>query len=211
MASAVVDGVLSVAKSTVLVPAFTYSFARDETFDPMMVPRGMGLLGQYAYDQRFTRTLDPMFSFLIEGHDTSQFAENLPARSFGSDSVFDRLERADGYVLTVCMDAGTTYLHQVEFEQNVAYRFEKVFTGLMRIGKEESHHAWTSYVRDSNYVGSRHSFGRLTRDLSTRHLSKRWQFPGGHLDLISVLKLKDFTVEQLKKDPEYLILAGQRR
>jgi aminoglycoside 3-N-acetyltransferase len=151
-ADAVIDSLLEVvgAEGTLVVPAFTYSFFKDEIFDVEATPSTVGVLGDVLRRRpNATRSLDPNFSNVALGRLAAPLMHRSSNASFGADSFYDRFLRQDGHILLVGVDytALPLFMH-LEWRLRVPYRYEKSFEGSVRIGVEERRDTAVHFVRD---------------------------------------------------------------
>jgi aminoglycoside 3-N-acetyltransferase len=120
---------------TLVVPTFTYSFPRREVFDPAESASQMGAFAEWLRghgDAR--RSRDPSYSVAAVGAQAHALTRDAPENSFAPEGFFGRFENMDGVVLNLNFDAGSTFLHYLERELQVPYRFDKTFEGHIREG-----------------------------------------------------------------------------
>lgn len=120
-------------EATWLLPAFTYSYTKDEVFDPLSAPPAsdMGLLPSVLWRHPdAARTLDPIFSVIAIGARARELTAGLPDSCFGERSVFARLIELDGAVCNIGIGSFSTLMHHVEEKHGVPYRQPKCFEGL---------------------------------------------------------------------------------
>lgn len=120
-------------EGTLVVPTFTYSFPRREVFDPAASVSGMGTFAEWLRrrpDSR--RSCDPCYSVAAVGARAEALTAHAPENSFAPEGFFGRFLEADGVVLNLNFDAGSTFLHYLERELQVPYRFDKTFEGRIR-------------------------------------------------------------------------------
>lgn len=118
---------------TLVVPTFTYSFPRRQVFDPLESASGMGSFAEWLRlhpDAR--RSIDPCYSVAAVGSRAEALTAHAPENSFAPDGFFGRFLEVDGVVLNLNFDAGSTFLHYLEREFHVPYRFDKTFEGHIR-------------------------------------------------------------------------------
>jgi aminoglycoside 3-N-acetyltransferase len=117
---------------TLVIPTFTYSFTKGETFDVRNTPSAVGMVGErFRKKANVERTSDPIFSFACSGPLASQLCALPVKESFGRESVFSALHRWNAHIIDLgcSMSRGGTFVHYVETVYGVAYRYEKVFHG----------------------------------------------------------------------------------
>jgi aminoglycoside 3-N-acetyltransferase len=202
-------GFLDDSSRTVVLPAFSYSFGRNEVFDPRRPPSSMGVLSDLAGDQGWARSLDPMFSVWARGPRSGEIVRIKVGSSFGEGSVFGRLvDRDDTYLVTINLGAGSTLIHEIEHGLGVPYRFEKVFHGQVQLENVSREISWTSYVRDLHDPETKHDFRRLTEDLEQDSLRRITSLGNGLMASIGIRTFKRYIEERVEKDASYLIKRG---
>lgn len=93
------------------------------------------------------RSEDPNYSVAAIGGQAAALTENAPLNSFGAVSFFDRFYKTGGKVLNFNIGAGSTFVHYVERELRVPYRFDKAFRGIIRRKGQETETEGTIWVR----------------------------------------------------------------
>jgi aminoglycoside 3-N-acetyltransferase len=142
-------------EGTILIPSFSYSFCgQGEKFDPQTTPSKVGGVSNYIIQQgvndqnRWKRSIDPLFSTLGKGSLVEELFHDLPLTSFGKDCLFERLLKR--HAKTCMIGAGYhtfTSLHYTEWSHGVPYRFDKIFNGIIVTNKRERECNWTYFVR----------------------------------------------------------------
>jgi aminoglycoside 3-N-acetyltransferase len=118
-------------QGTLVLPAFTYSFCNNETFDVQQSPTKMGVLNEH-FRQRadVARTSHGIFSVAVWGSKQAELAV-VDDDSFGADSIFGLLHRHGGKIVFFGTPMLTTYIHYVEQSHGVPYRYYKTFSGVV--------------------------------------------------------------------------------
>ncbi len=133
---------------TLVVPAFTYSFPRRQVFDPADPVAEMGAFAEWLRQhQDARRSRDPCYSVVAVGAQAEALTTRAPENSFAPDGFFGRFLDADGMVLNLNFDAGSTFLHYLERQLGVPYRFDKTFEGHIREHEEIRPAKSTIFVR----------------------------------------------------------------
>jgi aminoglycoside 3-N-acetyltransferase len=194
---------------TLCVPTFTYSFPRGEVYDPEVGAPEMGMLSEWVREHpaKF-RSFDPCYSVAAIGPRCWRFiamtadAEN----SFDSRSFFARFSRAGGKVMNLNFDAGSTFVHWVERELSVPYRFDKTFIGTIRTSGVEERAKSTIWVRylDDALEARFEVFDALARE---RGMFKTASLGRGELGVISASDTYRLIEETLPKRPWFLTKA----
>ena len=97
----VLEGFLDVLgkSGTLIVPTFTYSFCKNETFDPDLSQSTCGPWSEYVRTQSTARrSLDPLFSVAAIGKQSREMTKDRPLECFGKGSFWERFLRADGVI-----------------------------------------------------------------------------------------------------------------
>lgn len=133
---------------TVVVPTFTYSFPQKRVFNPDTAASEMGLFAEWTRQHPDAkRSCDPSYSVSAIGEKAELLTRNMPENSFSPDGFFGRFLDENGVVLNLNFDAGSTFLHYLERELNVPYRFDKTFEGFIEQGGVRRLVKNTIYVR----------------------------------------------------------------
>lgn len=145
-------------KGTLIVPTFTYSFCMDKPFDKENSssnspgqPSVMGVISEEVRKMEDShRSLHPIFSVAALGYRAEELTADVGKTSFGKDSIFDTLTRIpQSKFLFLGVDLSyLTFLHYVEKEMEVEYRYPKEFTGKIIDGEREYTDTYEYFVRD---------------------------------------------------------------
>jgi aminoglycoside 3-N-acetyltransferase len=118
-------------EGTFLVPTYNWGFCQGKTFDYRKTPSKTGALGNAALRRKdFLRTKHPIYSFAVWGKDADDLYAMENVDSFGADSPFAYLEKADAknvFIGSASMRNSFTYIHYVEQQLRASYRFSKMF------------------------------------------------------------------------------------
>jgi len=133
---------------TLVAPTFTYSFPRREVFDPVHSASAMGSFAEWLrLHPQARRSVDPNYSVAAIGPLAEALTADVSANSFDAGSFFARFRAHDGLILNLNFDAGSTFLHHLEREQAVSYRFDKTFEGTIIEKGRPRRAQHTIYVR----------------------------------------------------------------
>ena len=116
---------------TWLVPTYSYSFGKQQIYDPATTPSSVGTFTEWFRQQAgVMRSADPMFAVAGIGPQTAALFADLPHDCFGPDCIYDRLHRANAKIVNLGVGVrDMTFLHHVEQSVGVPYRFKKLFLG----------------------------------------------------------------------------------
>ena len=126
-------------KGTLLIPAYSWEFCKTQNFDFNKTKSICGSLPNYFIGKnRFYRSNNPIYSFLIRGFYQRYLCSLKNDDSFGKKSIFNFLikKKAKNIFFDIDYKDSFTFVHVAEQEAKVSYRFKKKFTGFcMKNGK----------------------------------------------------------------------------
>lgn len=133
---------------TLVVPTFTYSFCKDEIYDPETSKSTVGYFGNWFRKQRgVVRSLDPIFSMASKGPNT-KFLFDTGNASFDENSSFAKLEQIEGAkVLFLGNYSNFTAIHYAQRTMNIPIRYNKLFSGKIKLNGTLQDLDWIYYVR----------------------------------------------------------------
>lgn len=206
----------TVARGTLLLPTFTYSFCRGLPFDRRDSPSTVGLLGE-VFRQRpgVRRTADPLFSCAVRGPLGPLWEQLLmqprDTDAFGDDSVFAHLLDTDAKLAFIGLDVfWATLVHHVEQRERVAYRYFKDFHGEIVDGTQRRATTARYYVRRLDGDFENH-FPPLADALRAAGLVAEARLPRGpQLRVVGARDFATFATERLHEDPEFLLERRHR-
>lgn len=139
-------------EGTLLFPTYNWDFCNGVAFDYYQTPSKTGALSSAALNRDdFIRTRHPIYSFAVWGIDATLLYNLNNRSSFGVDSPFNYLRHAKAKMVLIGVDyqKSFTYVHFVEEEEKVDYRYLKDFTASYcdRKGKT-TEQTYSMYVRD---------------------------------------------------------------
>lgn len=199
------------SEGTLVMPAFSYSFTRNEKYDVLNTPSTVGMLTEYFRKQKgVRRSADPIFSVAARGPRAKELCSVSVKECFGPDSAFAVLHRLNSYIVCLgcSLTSGGTFMHYVEKSNGIDYRYDKVFRGTIvwpdRSSTEES---VVYYVRNLERKSSA-DLRRLQRRLETNGQLKKATL--GRVRVLGVRAADFFETasQMLKEDPSSLIEEG---
>ena len=138
-------------EGTLIVPAFNFSFAKGDDYDPAAAPAmGMGTFSEYVrLTSGVKRTSHPMQSFVIWGRDADVLAKLDTPSAFDDGSAADWALKKDYKLLLLGADIqAASILHYSENRAEVPYRYWKDFSGKVRKAGEWQQCSYKMFVRD---------------------------------------------------------------
>ena len=136
-------------KGTVVVPTFSYSYCHGEIYNPETSKTTCGLLAEYLiknYPQN--RTLDPNFSVCGFGPGFDDYLKCNIHESFGRDSFWEKFINNNGKFVCMNVNASSTFVHYIEHQKDVDYRYNKAFNGVTVVNGVEKKDYAVHYVFD---------------------------------------------------------------
>jgi len=141
-------------EGTILLPAFSFSFHRNEDFDVQATPIIEGAwsssLEFLEYFRRLpgvVRSADPIHSVTGLGPTAEKLLTGLPNTSYGKDCLHERLVKIAGKICGIGVGlAEAQFLHYVEEALGVPFRYKKLFTGRIGQNGKLSKQGWISSV-----------------------------------------------------------------
>jgi aminopeptidase-like protein/aminoglycoside N3'-acetyltransferase len=209
-AAAVLAGVQNVLgpDGTILVPTYTFSFCRQEAFDPATTPTAggpwspsAGFLEYFRAQPGVARSADPIHSIAGTGPAARQLLSAIPPTCFGTGSVFARLVDADALVCMLGLDLDeATVRHHAEEVAGVPFRYRKLFTGEIRDAGAFRRAGWVYNVRILAPGGAPDGT-RLAQAARTSGLACVRRVGTGNLVAARASALHDLTLAMLRDDP----------
>ena len=149
---------------TLVVPAFSYSFTKNQNFDVLNTKSSVGGFSEHFRNMKgVQRSHQPIFSMCSIGRHTNLILSADISDCFGKDSAFGLLHKLNAKLMNLACPFEQTFIHYVEQSHSVDYRYPKVFKGkIISHGFEYS--AETSY-----FVGDR----RVNYKMDTRLLKEK--------------------------------------
>ena len=195
------------SRGTLCVPTFTYSFfgVPKEAYNPDG-PSRMGVFSEWVRVNG-RRSLDPSYSVSAIGAEAQALTERVPENSFDCQASFwARFRGRDGKVLNLNFDAGSTFVHWVERELEVSYRFDKTTFGV--IGSPDwgccmRNTIWVRYLDDA-LEAEFTAFDAIARERGMFHTAKLGR---GEMGVISAADTYGLIKETLPSRPWFLTKA----
>ena len=209
-------------EGTLVFPTYTYSFSKNrnntrlskndyknnvignEVFDSTNSKSNMGILSEYVRTQKkVKRTKDPFFSSIITGKLSSYLADNIPNNSFDKNSLFDRFFKINGKFLNFNFP-GTTFIHYVERELSVDYRYDKEFEGEIITKKGKEIKKWIITVSDLSKPGHTHNPYHFVKHIKNHDIAKSTNLGKGEMLIISSKQIFEIISNKLSTDKWFL-------
>ncbi len=188
---------------TLAVPAFNFSFAQGDAYDPTTAPAvGMGAYSEFVRQQpNVRRTTHPMQSFALLGAQADHLTGLDTPSAFDDGSAVDEMLNQEFKLLLLGANIqAVSVLHYSEQRVRVPYRYWKTFSGQVRRNGEWQDAEYKMYVRDME-IDARLEIYEIETVMRQRGL---WQSVRLNYGQIAACRMRDFvnvTSELLSADP----------
>jgi aminoglycoside 3-N-acetyltransferase len=190
---------------TLVFPTFSYSFCKKEIFDAKNTPGVCGLLSECArLDEHAQRYNDANFSVVALGKNADLFTYDATEYSFGPGSFWDRFLKKNGVFCNFNFDAGSTFIHYVERELSVDYRFDKAFCGVIRSGAVLQERVFYHFCYDLTKPEHGPEFSKFDRKAKSIGLARVANLGRGQIVAISALDTFELIRRELALDGNFL-------
>ncbi len=194
-------------KGNLLIPTFTYKFCKKK-FVNLDVDNGeVGLFSEFCRKLKFgKRTSHPIFSYKVFGSNFKFFENSNKKTCFGNDSLFDRFDKINGKIIFLgCNFDRMTFIHHVEQSFGVNYRYLKKFNGNVKYNKKLKKVFVEYYVRKlskNKNLNLNHLFNLMYKF----NKIKIFELGRYNVLLVNANDVKKFANQELKKNPNFLVL-----
>jgi aminoglycoside 3-N-acetyltransferase len=194
------------SEGTLIVPTFSYSFCKKQDFD---INNTKGVGGFFSEllrkDPDAKRSEDANFSVAALGKNALFFTENMPEHSFGKDSFFDRFYQKNGKICNFNFDSGSTYIHYVEKQLNVPYRYDKAFTGFLIKHNQKVKKTFYHFVYDLAKPNNEACFTKFDKKAKEMNITQVSNLGRGQVLCLSAVDTYNLIKKQLILEPAFLI------
>jgi len=199
-------------KGNIFVPTYSYSFAKKiKVYDPKNTKSDIGYFPNFFLKQaNIIRSIDPMISISGIGPDAKKILTKIPNNSYGNDSVFERFLALKNLK---CLHFGLGYnwvpfVHYLDWKNNVPFRFEKFFSGKIKLNKKKIDYNWNYYARElrKETVSNGYKIGKMAK---LKKLYKNTELGRSMLYVISYNEFYNFSKKMTKKN-KWLTVNGPK-
>jgi aminoglycoside 3-N-acetyltransferase len=191
---------------TLVVPTFNFDFCRGKEFCLEATSSNCGVFTEYVRGlPEAKRSVNPIHSFTAVGQAAEDVLAATEKSSFGRGSVFGRL--LDRGALLCFLGIGIhycTFLHYVEEELGVPYRYHKEFRGTLRVGGQAYEDTYRMFVRDLE-AGVEYSGYLFARELEEAGLVATGQVGRAIIRQVPMRVLYEFAKRSLERNPGILL------
>lgn len=192
-------------EGTVVMPTFSYSFCKGETYDRAQTRSTVGALTDFfRTEPGVERSIHPMFSVAAWGAHRASFMETS-RDSFGAGTAFETLRRLRGTIVLFGTDfQACTFLHHIEQMHAVPYRFMKTFEGTIVDGAASYRDAYTYFVRPLDGT-IENDFNVIEPHLREKGLLREASVGNGVIRAVSAEQLYKEGMRLLDRDPHFFV------
>ena len=196
------------SRGTVCMPTFSYSFAKKKNFDVLKTPSLTGTMTEvFRKREGVVRSCNPNHSVVASGFRKDFLTTCLSKTSFGANTFFSRLLKADAknVFFGVDLNHSCTFIHFIEESVGVPYRFHKKTTGKILFDKEESFE--DCYYFYAKYLGRNinTSVVEFEKDLKEKNILKSVDLGKSFVMSAKVRPLFREGVKKLKENKYYFL------
>jgi aminoglycoside 3-N-acetyltransferase len=203
-------------EGTLIVPAFTYSFRRNQIFDKLNSPpdKNIGVFSSLLLQKpNAFRSSDPMFSLAAIGARASELLERDSNLCFGTGSIYSRLfdENITFMAIGITYSTGLTGFVHLEKLAKVPYREDQEFSGISIADDGQAfqdsaiHYSRREDVFGSTITKREHVGSVLEKKGACRALTYGY---GRHLCLEGH-PWRDIVLDELEKNPFCMLDSSQ--
>jgi len=199
----------------ILIPAFSYSFCRNEIFSVQNSPTTLGDSHEFLrLNSKARRTSNGIFSYLVFGSHPV-FSEHMNKRPyqdcFGQSSLLSQILDLDGWIGSIGgVIQSTTEIHHIEKKVQASYRYDKVFNGqVIHNNGERYEQKAVFFCRDLDFykktlLGS--DLSRMYQDLENNQKMKELNIDNEFLlDYVAYSDIYETVKRSISHDPHYLL------
>lgn len=189
-------------RGTLIVPTYTYSIGRGETFEVERTPSAIGEFAEtFRHRAGVLRSRDPMLSNCGIGPDAKPILRDISSSCCGIGSVFHNLRKHNAKICTLGVGLYyATFIQHIEEMSSVPFRRHKVFSGKIKEDGIETFEEWTYFASPylSNCVADPMALEKLAKKEGIVGISDVGR---GHLFSVDANKYFDIGTAELKKNP----------
>ena len=193
---------------TLVIPSFTYSFTKNESFDVLNTKSSLGSFSEFFRGMEgVERSCQPIFSFCSVGKYSKLICSSDVTDCFGKKSGFGLLHSLNAKLMNLACPFEQTFLHYVEQSMMVKYRYFKNFSGKI-IQKNSNTLATTRYFVGNQLFNYRMDLSSLKELLLNRKMLHIVPFGRFAAYTTSSKDFYDCSIELLGKNKFALIKEG---
>ena len=204
----IIDSLLkAIYPGTLISPTYTYSFCKNQDFNPTNNLSNMGSLVNIFWKRKDSlRSSHPIFSVAAIGKRAKYFTKIEKNVSLGKNSFFEKLVKENVKILGfgIKLLPALTLLHHIEKTNAVPYRYNKIFSGRIIVGNKKIFKKYNYFVRKLE-LEPELRLEKIEKFLKQKNALFNISFGGSCLEVIESKKVFNLLSGKLKKDPYWMI------
>lgn len=193
------------SRGTLVVPTFTYSFAKGKPFDYEDSPSELCMFGEFVRRHKdAVRSFHPHFSFAAIGNGKHEICDNISRSAFGYESVFDRLYKRNAKMmfLGTNITEGLTFFLYIEHMVGVSHCYHKAYFTPVYKNKKLAEGPFFSYVRqlEKGFCADLSAFEKHLKDSG---LVRETKLGAGSIQLVRSSEVFNEGYKKIQERPCY--------
>ncbi len=202
------ETLLALDISTLIFPAYTFSFCNGMDFNVQESKTKMGILNEFIRLQKgAVRSVDPLMSNVLYGKN-HELVTNVGKNSIGENSTFDFLHKTSLKVKFLFLGPSIgdcfTYMHFIEERVNVPYRYNRNFTGKITNSNYSYEDSYQLFVRYQNVTPGTGAY-IYENILLERDLAKKIQLGNGSLIITDEVSSYSTYLDLITRYPNFFL------
>lgn len=192
------------------LPTFNYSFTESRIFDVINDVSDVGIINEtLRTDEKFKRSEIPIFSLIRNESIPLQIGlNNTLIEPFGSNGEFAEIYNLKGDIVFFGAHFNAlTYLHRVEEEAKIKYRYLKRFSGEVRIGDVRKNVDVAFLVRPKG-LNLQYDWEKMYSEISRAQLISTL---GHNVFSVNVNELHDFLLQQIIGEELWMLTPESKK
>jgi aminoglycoside 3-N-acetyltransferase len=193
-------------EGTWIQPTFSYSFCWNKKFDIDKTPGICGFLSEMMRkDPESLRSEDANFSITAVGSKAEYITKNAPENPYAKEGFWDRFIKIDGKFCNFNFDAASTFIHYVERELKIHYRYDKPFNGELIKGDKVEQRIFYHFAYNKDNPVYRPDYPKFDRKAREMALAQIAVLGKGQIVCISAKDTFELIKKELINYPIFLI------
>ena len=194
-------------QGNLIVPEFSYSFYRNELFDPQTSPTTLGFINEaFRKLPGVVRSINPMLSVSAIGPD-KQFYTDVSNECYGKGSVFDKMFARNSKMAFLGRTFDITFLHYIEHSVGVGYRPMLYLTGKVKTHKGVDDYV-CHYSPAPKQEGLKYDLEALADFLAAKSIVKSAPLANSRVRVVGCKQIFKEVSAQLGKNELFLVKEG---
>ena len=193
---------------TLIFPTYTYSFCKNEDYNPDKTLSTIGSLTNIFWQRKDSRrSSHPIFSIAAIGKSAKYFTSIGKKVCLGNSSFFDKLVKKNVKILGfgIKLIPALTLLHHIEEIAAVPYRFYKLFPGHIVENDHKAFQKYSYYVRKLE-LNPELNLIKIEKLLKKHNLIYSTKLGGGIIEVIESGPVFTLLLSKLKHDPYWMLM-----